>query len=101
MLSARSPVCGRARRALECRVDADNAGILVVGPWQYQSGGWVVPLPWYPVYHPPVTHLARTPGTHLTCTPRPTGGMPGTTGTCTYDRFQWSQGGPRGVKRTG
>ena len=65
-------------------------------------GSWVLPRgtplyypPWYthPVYPPWYTRPA--PPFCASCTPRH-----GTTGTCTYDRFELVQGEPRGLEYT-
>ena len=99
-LSARSQVCGRASRALECLVDADNAHKALVGPWQYQSEVWagstppLVPTRYTTLPYPACPHTARPRHARLDH------GW-GTLGHCTYDTFGTPVGDPRGRIRTG
>ena len=43
-------------------VDADNALMAMVGPWQYQCAGGEAGRVLYPVYHPPSTQPGTVPG---------------------------------------
>ena len=67
-----------------------------------KRAGWVYPRITHPVY-PPCTHPARTAGPvdqHGRRPARCTMTVDGTTGTCTYDRFEDALGEPRGVEHT-
>ena len=82
-------MCGRAvQQPWSAWLDADTPVLAVVGPWQYQSGGWVggtrysthpvPPLPHHPGYSPTMARrcCTRTPAWY------------GVLGACTYDRFE-------------